>query len=98
MELAARTRSPAICNDLERTQLRVRRREELLARGYRSIAVLPLGSGADRRLILASQEPCAFDEAELHLLQDMAAGFSLALARNGNAVVEPRHERSLQVF
>jgi GAF domain-containing protein len=88
VELAATTRSPAICNDLQATQLRVRRRGEFLARGLRSIAVLPLGSGA-RRLILARQEPCAFDEGELHLLHDMAAGFSLALARNSEAVIGP---------
>ena len=86
VELANNTRSPAICNDLQSTQLRVRLREELLRRGCRSVAVLPLGSSG-RRLILARDETCAFDEAELHLLRDMAAGFSLALARNSEAVV-----------
>jgi two-component system cell cycle sensor histidine kinase/response regulator CckA len=86
VELANNSRSPAICNDLQSTQLRVRLREELLQRGYRSVAVLPLGSSG-RRLILARQETCAFDEAELRLLRDMAAGFSLALARNSEAVV-----------
>jgi GAF domain len=85
-ELANSTRSPAICNDLQNTQLRVRLREELLKRGYRSLAVLPLGSSG-RRLILAREETCAFDEQELRLLQDMAAGFSLALARNTEAAV-----------
>jgi CheY-like chemotaxis protein len=86
VQLAHDSRSPAICNDLRSTQLRVRRRDELLKRGYRSMAVLPL-DGAGRRLILVSAEICAYDVAELHLLQDMAAGFSLALARNGEAAV-----------
>jgi GAF domain-containing protein len=84
--LADSTRSPAICNDLSSTQLRVRLREDLLKRGYRSLAVLPLG-GSGRRLILASDAACAFDEAELRLLRDMASGFSLALARNCEAAV-----------
>jgi CheY-like chemotaxis protein len=86
VELADSTRRPAICNDLQGTQLRVRLREPLLERGCRSMAVLPLGNSG-RRLILARESPCAFDEAELHLLQDMAAGFSLALARNSEAAV-----------
>jgi GAF domain-containing protein len=86
VELATSNRSPVICNDLQTTQLRVRRREELLRRGYRSMAVLPLGSSG-RRLILAREEPCAFDEAELRLLRDVAAGFSLALARNSETAV-----------
>ena len=87
VELAASTRLPAICNDLQGTQLHVRRRDEWLRRGLHSMAVLPLGNGAGRRLILAKDAPCAFDEAELRLLQDMAAGFALALARNSEAAV-----------
>jgi CheY-like chemotaxis protein len=85
-ELAASTRSPAICNDLKRTQLRVRRREEFLERGYRSMAVLPLSSTAAIRLVLVSTQCCVFDGGELHLLRDMAAGISLALARNSEPV------------
>jgi CheY-like chemotaxis protein len=86
VELAHHTRSPAICNDLKSTQLCVRLRDELLNRGCRSMAVLPLGSSG-RRLILVHEQACAFDEAELHLLQDLAAGFSLALARNSEAAI-----------
>ena len=86
VELANSSRSPAICNDLQSTHLRVRLREELLKRGYRSMAVLPLGSSG-RRLILVREEACAFDEQELRLLQDIAAGFSLALARNSEAAI-----------
>jgi CheY-like chemotaxis protein len=85
-ELAANTHSPAICNDLKSTQLRVRRREDFLGRGYRSMAVLPLSGAAGRRLVLVSKQSCVFDGAELHLLHDMAAGISLALARNAEAV------------
>jgi len=87
VERAASTHTPAICNDLQSTKLRVRLREVLLKRGYRSMAVLPLEGGAGRRLILARDEPGAFDEAELHLLHDMATGFSLALARNSEIAV-----------
>ena len=86
VDLANNTRAPAICNDLRSTQLRVRLREELLSHGCRSLAVLPLGSSG-RRLILAREQACAFDAGELHLLQDMAAGFSLALARNSEAEI-----------
>jgi CheY-like chemotaxis protein/GAF domain-containing protein len=87
VELAGSTRSPAICNDLHGTRLRVRQRHELLKHGFRSMAVLPLGDAAGRRLILASNEACAFDPAELHLLRDMAEGFSLALARSSEAAI-----------
>jgi len=87
LELASNTRSPAICNDLRSTQLRVRRREEFLDRGFRSMAVLPLCGTADRRLVLVSKRSCIFDGAELRLLHDLAAGISLALARNSEAAV-----------
>ena len=86
VELACSTRAPAICNDLQGTRLRVRLREQFLERGYRSMAVLPLGGSAGRRLVLVKDQPRAFDEAELQLLRDMASGISLALARNSEAV------------
>src|SRR3569833_1250374 len=39
---AIRLRQPAVCNDLQSDPARVCFREEMLARGYRSIVALPL--------------------------------------------------------
>jgi hypothetical protein len=51
-----------------------------------SRAPTPLGSPG-RRLILAHEGTGAIDGGELHLLRDMVAGFSLALARNSEAAM-----------
>jgi CheY-like chemotaxis protein len=81
VEIALSTETPAICNDLRTTQLRVRKREALLALGYRSMAVLPLSGCIAGRLVLLADEWGVFDELELRLLSEFAGGVSLALAQ-----------------
>jgi CheY-like chemotaxis protein len=81
VEMALSTETPAICNDLRSTQLRVRRREALLALGYRSMAVLPLSGCIAGRLVLLADECGVFDDLEVRLLNEFAGGVSLALAQ-----------------
>jgi CheY-like chemotaxis protein/GAF domain-containing protein len=80
VEIALSTETPAVCNDLKSTPLKIRRHQELLTRGYRSIAVLPLNGCIRGRLILLADERDVFDPAELRLLSVFAGGVSLALA------------------
>jgi CheY-like chemotaxis protein/GAF domain-containing protein len=91
LEMALSSRVPAVCNDLQNTRLRVPLRDAMLDRGYRSIAALPLGDGRVTvgRLVLLTDEPSFFDEAELRLLSELASGVSLALAQNAEGSPSP---------
>ncbi|HEY2682019.1 MAG TPA: response regulator [Steroidobacteraceae bacterium] len=81
VELALTTEAVALCNDLRATQLNIRLREELVARGYRAMAVLPLSSCILGRMILLSDEAGIFDQNELSLLTEFSAGLSLGIAQ-----------------
>jgi diguanylate cyclase len=78
---ALRSQQPAICNDLRTIERPVLHREDLLARGYRSIVALPLviASKAVGCLVLTGDEPNFFDEAEMRLLTELAGDVSFAL-------------------
>ncbi len=79
VEVALSTETPAVCNDLTSTPLRIRRHQELLARGYRSMAVLPLTGGIRARLVILAGQCGVFDPAEIRLLNEFSDGLSLAL-------------------
>jgi CheY-like chemotaxis protein/GAF domain-containing protein len=83
-KMTLRGRIPGVCNDLAHTELRVRRREELLQRGLRSMAAVPLGDGASfvGRLVLLTDQEGFFDDAEMRLLSELAGGVSLALMQS----------------
>jgi GAF domain-containing protein len=71
----------AVCNDLEATRLGITQRHELLERGYRSIAVLPLSGTHRGRLVVLADQSGTFDDAELRLLNEFSGGVALALAQ-----------------
>jgi CheY-like chemotaxis protein/GAF domain-containing protein len=87
VEIALNTELPAVCNDLRDTQLRIRNRADLLARGFRAIAVLPLNGCLSGRLVLLADEAGIFDEAERRLLIEFGNGVALALAQVGERLV-----------
>jgi CheY-like chemotaxis protein/GAF domain-containing protein len=82
-KMALRGRISGVCNDLAHTELKVRKREEMMARGVRSLAAIPLGDGANfvGRLVLFADQEGFFDDAEMRLLSELASGVSMALTR-----------------
>jgi CheY-like chemotaxis protein/GAF domain-containing protein len=82
-EMTLRGRIPGVCNDLAHTELRVRKSEEMMARGVRSVAAVPLGDGASfvGRLVLLADQEGFFDDAEMRLLTELAGGVSMALTQ-----------------
>ncbi|MGA8708936.1 MAG: EAL domain-containing protein [Steroidobacteraceae bacterium] len=81
LSLAWRTRQPQICNDIATEPRAIISRADLLARGFRSIAVLPFN--LDNHFVgclnLLSDERDFFDAAEVRLLSDLAGDISFAL-------------------
>jgi diguanylate cyclase (GGDEF)-like protein/PAS domain S-box-containing protein len=78
---------PWICNDIETEGSRLIYLKECIARGYRSIAMLPLvieGRSAGL-LALYARELGFFDEAEMKLLVELAGDISFALEHIENA-------------
>jgi diguanylate cyclase (GGDEF)-like protein/PAS domain S-box-containing protein len=78
---ALRELTPVICNDIESDPDMGELREEALARGYRSLAALPIV--ADLRpiavLVLYAGEKDFFDHGEMKLLNQLAADISFAV-------------------
>jgi diguanylate cyclase (GGDEF)-like protein len=78
---AARTRVPQICNDIASEPRTVIARADMLAGGFRSIAILPFE--LDGRFVgclnLLSDERDFFDHAEVKLLTELAGDISFAL-------------------
>jgi diguanylate cyclase (GGDEF)-like protein/PAS domain S-box-containing protein len=85
---ALRTGEVTVCNDLARSEPPVAMREQLIARGYKSIVALPLLVEGRRVgvLILTSKNPNLVSDEELVLLQDMMASLSAALRSQEQAV------------
>ena len=83
---AIRSRRPVVCNGLASSQ-KVRFRDQLIARGYQSLVILPLLIG-DRSvgcLVLIAEEPGFFDEREMQLLEELSGDISFALDHIGKA-------------
>ncbi len=81
LSAAARLNRPQVCNDLDTGNEKIPYRKEMMARGYRSIVVLPL-TIQDRAmgcLVLGTEECGAFDAAEMRLLVELAGDISFAL-------------------
>jgi len=78
---AIEKRSPVICNDIAADGSLMRYPEEALARGYRSVAALPLlvDGTAVAALVLYAAETKSFDEEETKLLVELAGDISFAL-------------------
>jgi hypothetical protein len=78
---AVRSRSPVICNDIGTEALDGPMRDELLSRGHRSFACLPLilGEKAVAVLGLLSGEIGAFDDDEMRLLLELVGDIAFAL-------------------
>ena len=78
---ALRELRPVVCNDVSREPALAEGANELLARGYRSLAVLPLV--VDRRAVallnLLAREPELFDADEIEVLLDLADDISFGL-------------------
>jgi CheY-like chemotaxis protein/GAF domain-containing protein len=84
---AIHTRRPSTCNDLTDPACRVSCRAELLTRGYRAVAALPLFAAGKPVgcLALMSQQQGVFDDTELRLQIEVAGAISGAL---GHALPE----------
>jgi diguanylate cyclase (GGDEF)-like protein/PAS domain S-box-containing protein len=78
---ALRQRQPFVCNNLELASSLVPCSARMLERGYRGIVALPLllEGAAVGALILITDEPGFFDEAEMRLLTELANDISFAL-------------------
>ncbi|HVS77133.1 MAG TPA: EAL domain-containing protein [Steroidobacteraceae bacterium] len=78
---ALRTGEVTVCDDLTRSEPPVAMREQLIARGYKSVVALPVIVEGRRVgvLILTSKNPDLVRDEELLLLQDMTASLSAAL-------------------
>ncbi|MEX2515424.1 MAG: EAL domain-containing protein [Gammaproteobacteria bacterium] len=77
---ALRENKPVVGDDIETTP-GIKYRREMLERGFRSFAILPIAVGdkAIGTFTLYSQDIGAFDEDEMKLLREMAADVSYAL-------------------
>ncbi|HEY6862532.1 MAG TPA: EAL domain-containing protein [Burkholderiales bacterium] len=82
---ALRTASPVICDDLETEPSVADRREDMLARGYRSLGAfpIPLDGRPHAVLVLYAGDPGFFDDEEVSLLKELAADISFALDNIG---------------
>jgi len=78
---ALRELRPVVCNDVSREPALGELANELLARGYRSLAVLPLV--VERRAVallnLVAREPELFDADEIRVLTELADDISFGL-------------------
>lgn len=85
---ALRTGEVTVCSDLARSEPPVAMREQLIARGYKSVVALPLLVEGRRvgALVLTSKNPNLVSDEELILLQDMMASLSAALRSQEQAV------------
>ena len=79
---AFRERRPGVCNDIARYPEIWSGSDAALARGFRSVAVLPLqvANSVLEALLLFSAEPDVFDQEELKLLQEIASDIEFALS------------------
>ncbi len=87
LTVALNLRQPVTCNELQSEHPPVRLRSEMLKRGYRAIAALPIGadSATAGRLVLLTEKPQFFDDAEMRLQTAWAEHVSLAISRAGKA-------------
>jgi PAS domain S-box-containing protein len=90
---AIRTGKPFIVRDVHSDPLFAPWQAEALLRGYQSVLGLPLISGdhAFGALAIYSEEPDAFDEEEVRLLEEMANGLSYGI-RALRTEAERRHQ------
>lgn len=79
---AFRERRPMVCNDLGRHPEIWNGSQAALARGYRSVAILPLlvADSVLETLLLFSTEQDFFDQEEIHLLEEIASDIAFALS------------------
>jgi diguanylate cyclase (GGDEF)-like protein len=72
---------PIICNDIATDPCVITHREELLSRGYKSVACFPLtvAGRPDAVFALLATECHAFDEEEIRLLLELTGNISFAL-------------------
>ncbi|HVC29702.1 MAG TPA: GAF domain-containing protein, partial [Steroidobacteraceae bacterium] len=85
---ALRTGEVTVCSDLARSEPPVAMRQQLIARGYKSIVALPLlvEGRPVGVLIMTSKHPDFVPDEELVLLQDIMASLSAALRSQEQAV------------
>ncbi|MES2262428.1 MAG: EAL domain-containing protein [Pseudomonadota bacterium] len=79
--VAVREMRPVVCNDIETVASLAPLRDELLARGHRSLAALPiiLDGKAVAVLALYAADKDFFDEQEMNLLNELAGDLGFAL-------------------
>ena len=77
---AIREMKPMVANDMA-TDARIFTKDEALARGFRSLAVLPLVAGGEATGVLSlyADKPGFFDDEEMKLLAELAGDISFAL-------------------
>lgn len=81
IEVAMRTQQPVICDDLAKDSQLVPHASEMLERGYRAIAALPLVIDAQSVgcLVLVMNESGFFNDAEMRLLSELSGDIAFAL-------------------
>jgi PAS domain S-box-containing protein len=95
--LAWQTGKHAVCNDIATDPDAAPWREAALARGYRAMAALPLGTGGKVIGVfnLYGSEPGFFDGDELRLLDELSLDISFALEINDRENARQRTEAAL---
>jgi CheY-like chemotaxis protein/GAF domain-containing protein len=73
---------PMISNDLSNADFPLKLRNDLLDLGYRAIAAVPMGPGANvhAQMVVLADSPDKFDDAEVRLLGELSVMASAALA------------------
>jgi len=81
LTVALNSQRAAICNDLQDPGQPVRLRGDMLDCGYRALAALPIdtGKGSTGRLVLLTEKPQFFDDAEMRLQTEVAGYISQAI-------------------
>jgi diguanylate cyclase (GGDEF)-like protein/PAS domain S-box-containing protein len=84
---ALRSQLPQVCNDLTHADAKALYKKEFVARGYRSMAALPLivTGQVTACLVLLTDASGYFDEEEMRLLGELAQDISFALDHIGKA-------------
>jgi diguanylate cyclase (GGDEF)-like protein/PAS domain S-box-containing protein len=78
---ALRSGQAVVCNDIEIDPSLIEVRDDLLQRGYRSAGCFPItfSGHVEGVLVLFSEKPDVFDEAEMRLLKELAGDLSFAM-------------------
>ncbi|MBM3134480.1 MAG: GAF domain-containing protein [Chloroflexi bacterium] len=95
---AIRTRQPVVCQEIATDPRCTPWREAAVARGYASLAAVPMlhGERLFGVLCVYAQRPQAFDEEEVGLLEEVAADLAFALQSTATEIERQQAREALQ--